>query len=205
MTSTFKQAILISTLLHTMVLAPIYSLIMPRRQIEERKPMVVDYVVIKEVAKIVETKTDFKTKTPETPRVELAREVVTRLAPSPGEAKKIEEPKDISRQTAKRESQIKSTRDYINYYQLIREKIRRALKNNYKDYSNEGEVYFVFTLNSEGGLVKYEIDSAKSTNDRTLRDIAILSLQEAAPFQAFPKGLSVPAMSFNLAVSFKKR
>jgi len=101
-------------------------------------------------------------------------------------------------------NKIKNTKDYVNYYQLIREKIRSRLKDNYVSRNKQGDVYMVFILNSSGELQRLEIDKARSTTDKRLIDIAGGSVREASPFPKFPKGLSIPSMSFNLQISFKK-
>lgn len=190
MDMTFRTALAVSALAHSLVFAPLYKAVMPKTDIKDEKPIVVDYVVIRDLPRVEDAK-DPELKPPETPRIELPKNV--EMKPSPQSPKAAE-------------ARIKSTHDYINYYQAIREKIRQALKSNYSGYYKNGEVALVFMLNRDGSLVSVGVVKlAKSTDDRRLVDIAVLSVREASPFPPFPKALAVPQMSFNLTVSFRRK
>ncbi len=204
-----KNAIVISTVIHFAVISPLYSVDISRDSARQDKPMTVDYLIMEEISKIPVEKIDTKSSTRETPGIEIKKTAdvkpsqvksVVRPVP-PADAKKQAE----SVVTAKAETKIKETKDYINYYQLIRERIREKLKENYRYYYKEGDVYLRFTLLSDGSLSEYTADPARSIKDDTLIHIATVSLIEAAPFQPFPKALTLPKMSFNLIVSFKKQ
>ena len=54
-------------------------------------------------------------------------------------------------------------------------------------------------------LTDFYVDHTKSTNDKTLIDIATTSLKRSSPFQPFPKGLSSPEVSFKVVISFKEK
>ena len=193
-----RNAVIISTLIHGIFLYPMNTILL-KKHIEIKKPIEIEYVVIKEPEKIKTVTQSMESRMmeariQETPKVEL-KEDVKRIAP----------PKRVSQDMAKKDAQIKSTAEYIGYYHLIREKVRARLKENYVGYSTEGDVYLIFVLDSGGRLLEYAIEHSKSTGDKKLLDIAVTSLRQAAPFPAFPKGLSAPRMSFNLLVSFKRR
>ncbi len=123
------------------------------------------------------------------------------------EEPRVEIPKkmanDISSGLAEKQAEVKSTQDYINYFQLIRDMIRQRLKTNYRNLYKEGDVNLNFILYSTGSLASVKIDSG-STPDSTLVDIATRSIKEVSPFPAFPKAINLPSMSFDLKVSFKK-
>jgi TonB family protein len=142
----------------------------------------------------------------ETPKVEMVKKVeMAPPVPLPADAPKEEGEKSISdADVAKKQAKVKSTKDYINYYQLLREKIRRRLKANYSDDLLEGEVVLNFTLDARGALLSCSADRANSVKDETLVRVAEKSLRDASPFSPFPKGLDIPRMSFSVAVSFKK-
>ena len=186
---TFRTALLVSAIVHSAGLLPLQMTAMPERRAEERKPIVVDYVKVKEPEKveaaIVTTKIVESPKAIETPKVEL----------SP----KVDMKPTVDAARIKESGKLKE--DYINYYQLIREKIRQRLKHNYTNYYNEGDVRVAFSLNSDGSLASAEASAA----DTALAGIAERSVREAAPFAAFPESLASPRIPFDLAISFRKR
>jgi len=177
------------------------------QKMDRQKRMIVDYIAIKEPK---DTKPAPKEKKPivvETPKAELSPEIL--IAPSkanPG-AVKSGINKDASRELAIKQARIMSTKYYVNYYQLIREKVRQRLKDKYRSYYGEGDVSLVFDLRADGSLisVKAAPDTDAPARDPVLLDMAIQSLREAAPFAPFPRALSLPRMSFTLTVSFKKQ
>ncbi|MFA5146449.1 MAG: energy transducer TonB [Candidatus Omnitrophota bacterium] len=94
---------------------------------------------------------------------------------------------------------------YIDYYQLIREKIKEELKYRYRRWYKEGDVILNFILKSDGTLIGFDTDKAASTGDARLAEIASLSIKQASPFPPFPEGLPFPQMSFTVTVSFKEK
>ena len=96
-------------------------------------------------------------------------------------------------------------KDYITYSQAVRERIKQALKRNYRDYYKEGDINLLFIIASDGKLNKLDIDYKNSTKDRRLTDIVALSLKEASPFSPFPESLSASELPFSLTVSFKEK
>jgi len=190
---TFRTALLVSAIVHSAVFLPLQRTTMPERMAEDKKPIVVDYVKIKDpeiieaaqaTAEIVEPP-----KAAETPKGELKPKV---------EAKP-------SLDALSRHASSKAKEDYINYYQLIREKIRQRLKRNYTDYYGEGDVNVAFVLDSGGSLVSVSAERASPSVDKTLAGITEQSVREAAPFPAFPKTLAQSKTSFELIVAFRKR
>ena len=95
-------------------------------------------------------------------------------------------------------------KDYAAYSRIIREKIKEKLRKNYTYNFKEGDVNVFFVLQSDGSLVKLEIDPAASTNDKELIGIASKSVKQASPFPRFPKKLSLSQMIFNIRISFKE-
>jgi len=99
------------------------------------------------------------------------------------------------------ETKIKNP-TYLNYYQTVRETIRRsAFRNFTKMYS--GEVYLTFTILSTGILEKINLIEDKCKADDYLKQIALKSLKESSPFPSFPEGLKYPELSFNVIISFE--
>jgi len=95
--------------------------------------------------------------------------------------------------------------DYISYYRAIREKILARLKRNYKSRYDDGDVYLFFVIDKKGALVRMDVHLSRSTKEARLIDIALSSLQQAAPFGPFPEELKGSGnMPFSLIITFKK-
>ena len=94
---------------------------------------------------------------------------------------------------------------YEDYYREVREKVVRELKAVYRDYYRDGDVDLYFVVRSNGSLKRIDVDIDKSTKDKRLINIAVLSLQQASPFSHFPKELDGPQLPFSLTVSFKEK
>ena len=189
---------------------------------EKKNTVVVDYIVLKEIATAIATNKEIVLKRPETPRIDIQKEIAAKPQPVPQvkadnrksaksgklkertKSRKRDAVKDSSKEAAKKEAQVKQSKDYVNYYQLIREKIRSKLKDNYQYYSREGEVHLSFVLTQNGSLLSYEIDRSKSTRDEMLLHITATSIKAISPFPVLPRSLSMSKMSFNIMISFKK-
>ncbi|MFH1190872.1 MAG: energy transducer TonB [Candidatus Omnitrophota bacterium] len=91
---------------------------------------------------------------------------------------------------------------YINYYQIVREKIRRSAYQNYM-YIETGQVYVSFIISNYGGLMDARLAEERTTANDYLKNIALKSVREAAPFPNFPKELDYPQLSFNIIISFE--
>ena len=91
---------------------------------------------------------------------------------------------------------------YVSYYQLVREKIRRAAYQNYTR-TETGEVYLAFVILKEGALKEVRLIEEKSSPNFYLREISKRSIKNASPFPAFPKELDYPQLSFNVIISFE--
>lgn len=91
---------------------------------------------------------------------------------------------------------------YISYYQIVREKIRRAAYQNYTR-TETGEVYISFIISSNGYLEEVRLVEERSSPSPYLRGIALRSLKDASPFPKFPKELDYPQLSFNVVISFE--
>lgn len=197
----FKNAVILSMVIHAAV---ILSLPVFKAERMKRDTIIVDYIPSVEPKKTEAVRQEAKAVSPDTPKIDLAPKIDVKSAESASSDTNAARQRDIPDELAVKQARIMSTKDYISYYQLIREKIRRKLKDRYRSYHSEGDVSLVFVLRSDGALVSAAADPQSSTNDRTLIDTAIQSLREAAPFAPFPKALTLPQMSFTLTVSFKK-
>ncbi len=91
---------------------------------------------------------------------------------------------------------------YINYYQFIREKIRRSAYQNYVR-TETGEIYLSFIVYANGQIKETRLLEDKSSADSYLREVALQSVKDASPFPYFPKELDYPQLSFNVIISFE--
>lgn len=91
---------------------------------------------------------------------------------------------------------------YMSYYQLVREKIRRAAYQNYTR-TEMGEVYLSFSVSNDGYMREIRIVEEKSSPNPYLKETALKSVKDASPFPNFPKELDYPQLSFNVIVSFE--
>lgn len=91
---------------------------------------------------------------------------------------------------------------YISYYQIVREKIRRAAYQNYTR-TEVGEVYLSFIISSDGYLKEVRPREDRSSPNPYLTEIALRSIKDASPFPGFPKELDYPQLSFNVVISFE--
>ncbi len=92
---------------------------------------------------------------------------------------------------------------YLNYYQVVREKIEHAAYQNYTRIEL-GTVSISFVISSDGNLKQTRIIDEKSSFSPYLREVALKSVKNAAPFPGFPKDLNYPQLSFNVSISFQK-
>ncbi|MCF7907663.1 MAG: energy transducer TonB [Candidatus Omnitrophica bacterium] len=98
--------------------------------------------------------------------------------------------------------ELKKNPAYMNYYRLIREKIR---SNTYRYYrsSNTGKVLLSFIVLKDGDLGEFFLDD-ESVADDGLRQITLESIKDAAPFPPFPDELSnYTQLSFRIPIYFK--
>lgn len=91
---------------------------------------------------------------------------------------------------------------YISYYQIVREKIRRAAYQNYAR-TEEGEVYLTFIVSNDGSLKEVRLIDERSPANQYLKGVARQSIRNASPFPVFPKELDYPQLSFNVVISFE--
>lgn len=91
---------------------------------------------------------------------------------------------------------------YLGYYQIVREKIRRAAYQSYTR-TETGEVYLTFVIANNGFLKDIRLIEEKSSKDPYLKEIALKSIRDASPFPAFNKELDYPQLSFNVVISFE--
>ncbi|MBL7156850.1 MAG: TonB family protein [Candidatus Omnitrophica bacterium] len=114
--------------------------------------------------------------------------------------------KDISEEGEQylEKKELAELEEYIQYYKLIREKIKKHVTRNYTIFREEGRVDMAFTLTQHGSLKNMRIDETKSSKNPQLRKTALRSVKNASPFPPFPKELQKRELTFSIAIIFKK-
>lgn len=92
---------------------------------------------------------------------------------------------------------------YLSYYEIVREKIRRAAYQNYTN-TEVGEVYLAFVISRNGSLMNLMVIEEQTSASKNLQDIALRSLKQASPFPVFPNQLDYSQLPFNLPISFEE-
>jgi TonB family protein len=202
-----RNALIISIIVHLLIISPLYGFVIFREAADVNKPIVVDYVVFKDPKEIdIRNPALAPQKLRESKKAEVRQDV--RLKSGTYNADSAKSPHKTAPASSslaqKTEAKIRATKDYVSYYQLIRQKIRSCLKNHYGTQYMEGDVRLVFVLKSDGSLISARVDEDSSSANEALFDIAVKSVREASPFAPFPKALSLPKMTFELAVTFRK-
>jgi len=100
------------------------------------------------------------------------------------------------------EEELAKLEDYIQYYELIREKIRKKVADTYSRSAGEGSVNVAFTLNRGGSLKSLHADKTDAGQAPSLKDTAMRSVKSAAPFPPFPPSLERGELTFQIRIVF---
>ena len=95
--------------------------------------------------------------------------------------------------------------EYIQYYELIREKIKWNITKYYGNSRLEGAVEAVFTLGKRGGLKNLSVSSNSKYQSEKLKKVALKSIRRSAPFPSFPSSLKKENLTFSVAIVIKKK
>lgn len=101
-------------------------------------------------------------------------------------------------------AEIKSTPAYMDYYKLIREKIRQSAMQKY-DHGEEGDVTVVFILTNKGQVAGASVPRMNAPISDMLKGIAIESVRKASPFPPFPPTLRYQNLEFSLEIHFRRK
>jgi len=100
-----------------------------------------------------------------------------------------------------KERELRKNPAYMDYYRLIRERIRsRAYR--YYNSDKRGEVFLTFIISNGGKLEGLYLNNA-SSEDKDLIEISLRSIRDASPFPPFPAQLKYPRLQFNISIYFK--
>ncbi|MBD3245874.1 MAG: TonB family protein [Candidatus Omnitrophica bacterium] len=111
--------------------------------------------------------------------------------------------KEIILSEVPQDKKLKKLPAYMDYYRMIREKIRKSAYFNYVTGA-EGEVIVSFTVHKNGQLGNHFLQDP-SLAEPDLERVALKSLAAAAPFPPFPDELTdYTSLFFHISIYFKK-
>ena len=115
----------------------------------------------------------------------------------------VDQAKELTLAQVSLDEKVRKSPAYMSYYRVIREKIRSWASRNY--YSRKkGETIISFTLLASGKVGDIYFGSG-STKDKTLRNIALKSIEKSVPFPPFPEELKkYSPLRFNVSIIFQK-
>lgn len=92
---------------------------------------------------------------------------------------------------------------FTDYFGSVKARIQQKLREKCEGRSiGRGSVQLSFVLTSEGRLHKVYVMDRNSAADGELKELAIESLRESAPFTDFPTDFNARQIAFNLTVYF---
>lgn len=210
---TLSTALIISTIVHTLVFLPFTHLFKTATAEKVLPALIVTYVALKKAPPL---ETQGKKEIP--PEVKEVKYNATNNQGAPNKiksstnfeaqnslVKKTPETPAIQQSKVEIPPELPKEKEglYLNYYGSIRDKIRSLVLKNYPYYIACGEVCLYFILSADGTLKEIRIIEERSSQNQSLKEIAKRSVQQAAPFFAFPKGLNQAQLSFNVIISFE--
>lgn len=121
----------------------------------------------------------------------------------------VQKPKVVDRRKRKRRISVPAIENreiknpqYIQYYQLVRSRIRDRAYVNYEKLDS-GEVYMTFILDARGTLQRIKVIEERTRANQYLRAISMRSVEQSDPFPPFPVELPYPELSFNVVISYE--
>lgn len=93
---------------------------------------------------------------------------------------------------------------YLSYYStigsMIKAQVYEILGNN---ETQRGEVYVTFLVSEDGVLQASQLKKERTVANDYLQELALKSVNSAAPFPPFPEGLNYPEFTFNIKLYFQ--
>lgn len=209
-------SIVLSLILHTgVILFPGFHFINQKLKKTEFKDVRVNYYILDQKIKneprasvIQEVK---KEPIPPTPKLEPKpkSKLKAKISPKETAEQKVDATKIKKEDVLKKEvvlpdlpSNFPNRPEYLNYYQVVREKIKDYAYKNYAGDST-GEVFLIFTVLSNGSLSDLGLIEEKSVENKFLKSIALKSVRYASPFPPFPREIVHPRLKFNIIICFE--
>lgn len=201
---TFKAAIFISCALHLLALSS-WNIFHIRNFEKEKNTQIEVFYVLEEDKKTPEKVIE---NLPKMYDLEQKKLTLAQKEPAKIESKRISLEEVIKSEHFPDEEpdyiDAENLEEYISYYQLIRENIKKYVAHRYANPSEEGEVYVIFRLSSMGELKRLSVNELKSAKSESLKQVALESVRQAAPFPPFPAALNKRELTFSIAIIFRR-
>ncbi|MFA5117658.1 MAG: energy transducer TonB [Candidatus Omnitrophota bacterium] len=112
-------------------------------------------------------------------------------------------PQETSKVAQEREDILTKTILYTEYAQAIKDKVTQTVAQNYKG-AETGKVALELVILSNGKFKEVKIVEEKSEASQKLKDTALRSAKNAAPYPAFPEALHSSELGFSILIAFEK-
>jgi len=100
-----------------------------------------------------------------------------------------------------KKDELERLEEYIQYYELLRERIKQSVATHYRNEKKEGGAKAVFTLKRNGFMESLTV----ACDSEKLSRIAKKSISTAAPFPPFPEKLESENLTFSIAIIFAQK
>jgi hypothetical protein len=112
-------------------------------------------------------------------------------------------PQETSKVAREREDILTKTILYTEYAQAIKDKVTQTVAQNYRG-AETGKVALELVILSNGKFKEVKIVEEKSEASQKLKDTALKSAKNAAPYPAFPEALHSGELGFSILIAFEK-
>lgn len=191
----FRTALFLSLLAHVSIIAP-HPFLFPKSSVKKPEAAEFNYIVISEAQL---SKEEEILKEEEAPEIELEgtaylAEIQLEKEEDP-EAREKKAPEEEQREVS---SETKKQEAYLDYYNLIRERIRKEVYSTRRSLG-VGSATFEFTLSSSGMLRK--IRCVTGGTSPVLERKVLKGISTVQPFPPFPEELGKDPINFSLTVT----
>jgi TonB family protein len=197
----FRAALAISVSLHLVILSP-WSVLRFEKNNDKQNQVEVTYILEEIQREEIEAAIENLPQKYDLEKKELRKS--PKGAREAARDARLSEPAEKEDRYVK-EEEIKELEEYIAYYELIRQKIKKYVNRHYKKRRAEGgRVDVIFALNKRGRMTNLEIAGIKGRDRAYLGGIAQKSVKSASPFPPFPAALKKDTLTFTISIIFKK-
>lgn len=207
----FYTAIVISFIAH---IATSFTLKIPYPKYDSsvKKDPKTEFVELEEEKKELKKKNNLPKIPPPYINIKNKMPTLKKVKPSKREAAENKKAKSVTEdikegftQDEVKQKEVQSSPEYLNYYDMIREKIRKNAFKLYRSREN-GRVVIDFVLKRNGSLLDVSVKIEGSSNSRYLKDIALKSVYKSLPFSSFPEGLKEhDSLPFVVSIFFRTK
>ena len=190
----FRISLVLSLSIHLMAFSPWHGLRFPNKEKEIKKEIEVFYLIPEEMPKDASLEN--------IPQSYDLRKEEAKFKKNEKEQETILGTDDAANNIPEEVSE--NLEEYIQYYELIRQRIKNIIENKYSHYRERGEVAVLFKLDSHGRIEELNYIREKSLASERLIEAALISVKDAAPFPKFPEKLKRDALSFSIQIVFQK-